>query len=576
MALDALFLSALARELDEKLRGVRVDKIHQPDRDGFRFALRGGEKLLIDAGNNYPRIHLTKTASENPQVPPMFCMLLRKHLAGGKISAVRQQDMERAVDIEFETTDELGTPTRRVLTVEMMGRHSNLILRDAEDRIIDCLKRVDLAMSEKRQVLPGLFYHNPPAQDKKDPTKLGRAEMFDAILDAPAEAQVDKWFQEEFLGVSPLIWREIIYRGAGESNVRFCELTNAEKERIASSAVELFEAVKSGEITPWMIRDGDKPKDFSFCQIRQYDGVFDGCEAESLSNLLDDFYATRGLQERMRQKSQNMTKTVQNARDRALRKHQAQKQELLQAQDRERDRELADIVTANLYRMERGMNRLVAQDFFKEDAPEIEIQLDIRLTPQQNAAKLYKNYNRKKNAESVLTEEIKKGEAEAEYLETVLDSIARAESEKELEAIREELRDGGYLARQKGGKPMRRKDDIAPREFISEDGFRILVGRNNRQNDLLTLKYANKSDYWFHTQKIPGSHVIVECNGEQPPNRTLTQAAELAAYYSRARESAQVPVDYTKVRNIKKPSGAKPGKVIYVDYQTAYVNPKNM
>lgn len=576
MALDALFLSALARELDEKLKGVRVDKIHQPDKEGFRFALRTGEKLLIDAGNNYPRIHLTESASENPQTPPMFCMLLRKHLAGGKISAVRQQYLERAIDIEFESTDELGMPTRRTLTAELMGRHSNLILRDADDRIIDCLKRVDLAMSEKRQVLPGLFYQNPPAQDKKDPLEVGRAELFDELMSAPCQARADKWLQDTFMGVSPLIWREIIYRAVGDSSLRLCEMDAKEKESIASNAVELLGKVKDGSVLPWIVYDGEKPKDFSFCKIHQYDGLYIGKEMPSLSALLDAFYSQRGLQERMRQKSQNMTRTIQNAYERAQRKQEVQKSELLQARDRERDRELADIVTANLYRMERGMNRLIAQDFFKEDAPEIEIPLDIRLSPQQNAAKLYKSYNRKKNAEQILTEQIEKGQAEAEYLESVLETIAQAESEKELEAIREELRDGGYMSRQKNAGKERKKDELAPREFLSSDGFRILVGRNNRQNDLLTLKYANKNDIWMHTQKIPGSHVIVECNGKQPPDSTLTQAAELAAYYSRARESGQVPVDYARVRNVKKPAGAKPGKVIYTDYQTAYVAPKKI
>lgn len=576
MALDALFLSALARELDEKLKGVRVDKIHQPDKEGVRFALRTGEKLLIDAGNNYPRIHLTKSTAENPQTPPMFCMLLRKHLAGGKISEVRWQYLERAIDIEFETTDELGMPTKRVLTAELMGRHSNLVLRDADDRIIDCLKRVDLAMSERRQVLPGLFYQKPPAQDKKNPLTISRAELFDELLSAPDEARADKWLQDTFMGVSPLIWREIIYRATGDSGLRFCEMDAAAKERVASCATELFEQVVGGKYVPWIVCENGKPKDFSFCQISQYDGVYVGKEMQSLSELLDAFYSERGLQERMRQKSQNMTRTVQNAYERALRKQEVQKEELLQARDRERDRELADIVTANLYRMERGMNRLVAQDFFKEDAPEIEIALDIRLSPQQNAAKLYKSYNRKKNAELFLTEQIEKGQAEAEYLESVLESISQAESEKELEAIREELHDGGYISNRKNAGRARKKDELAPREFISEDGFRIFVGRNNRQNDILTLKYANKNDVWMHTQKIPGSHVIVECNGQQAPDRTLTQAAELAAYYSRARESGQVPVDYTKVRNVKKPAGAKPGKVIYVDYQTAYVSPKKI
>lgn len=572
MALDALFLSGLVRELDQALAGARVDKIHQPDRDGFRFALRGGAKLLIDAGANYPRIHLTTTSSENPQTPPMFCMLLRKHLSGARIRQVRQQYLERAVDIVFDATDELGAPAERVLTAELMGRHSNLILRDGEDRIIECLKRVDLEMSERRQVLPGLFYREPPAQDKEDPTQLSRAELFDALCAAPGDAQVDKWLLSRYRGVSPLIWREIVFRGVGETSPRFSQVDIEGREHIAAEAVSLFGRIQAGEAVPYLLMDGTKPADFSFCEIRQYQGILTGKVLPSLSELLDAFYATRGLQERMRQKSQSMTRTVQNARDRAVRKLAAQQEELRQAQDRERVRELADIVTANLHRMERGMNRLVAQDFFQPDCPEIEIPLDIRLTPQQNAAKLYKTYNRKKNAEQVLAGQLARGQAEIEYLESVLETISRAESERELMEIRDELRESGYLARQKGAPP-RKKDQLPPRQFISSDGFSILAGRNNRQNDLLTLKYANKGDLWLHTQKIPGSHVIVECKGQMPPDRTITEAAEIAAYYSRARESRQVPVDYARVRNVKKPPGAKPGMVTYTEFKTAFVAP---
>lgn len=569
MALDALFLSHLASELHADIAGARIDKIHQPERDEIVMNLRapgGNRRLLLSAGANYPRIHLTGKTRENPQTPPMFCMLLRKYFSGGRILSVSQPRLERILDIAVEVNDEMGVATRKTITIEMMGRYSNIILRDEDDRIIDCLKRIDLEMSEKRQVLPGLFYALPPAQDKRDARILSRAEILDLLMDSDEECAADKWVLRNFLGFSPLLCREAVYRASGACDTSLPRLDGEKKERLASAILQIASAVEK----PTLLLDGTKPVDFSFCDITQYEGHYQKTTVESLSMLLDAFYAKRDFDERMRVRSQAILKTVRNAHARAVRKLATQKQEILDAQNRERLREFGDIITANLYRMERGDSILSAQDFFDPEGKMIEIPLDVRLTPQQNAAKFYKNYNRLKNAELALREQITKGEGEIAYLESVLEMIACAEGEQDLAEIREELGEAGYLHVQRGKKKARA---LAPREFLSSDGFRIYAGRNNRQNDLLTLKSALKGDIWMHTQKIPGTHVIIECAGREVPDRTLTEAACIAAYYSRARESQKVPVDYTQVRNVKKPPGARPGMVTYSRFQTAFVSP---
>lgn len=569
MALDAMFISHLARELGNEICDARIDKIHQPERDEIILNLRsrgGNIRLLLSAGANYPRVHLTTKTKENPQTPPMFCMLMRKYLTGGRILSISQPRLERILDIVVEANDEMGVPKKKIITIEMMGRHSNIILRDENDRVLDCLKRIDMEMSEKRQVLPGLFYDLPPAQNKIDPRSLSRAQILDILIAEGSEVLAEKWLLSTFLGVSPLICREMVYRATGSVDTRISEMDLSEKERLANAVL----TVCTGESVPLILLDGNRPADFAFCSIRQYEGHLVEKIMDSFSSLLDGFYCERDRQECMRQRSQGLMKTIRNAHARAARKLATQIDEVRVAKKRERLRELGDIITANIYQLDRGMTQFTALDFFDPESPEIVIKLDPFLTPQQNAAKLYKNYNRMKNAELMLGEQIKKGEEELEYLESVIESLEKAESESDLSEIREELSETGYLSIPKGKKKTRM---LAPREFRSSDGFRIYAGRNNRQNDLLTLKSALKGDIWMHTQKIPGSHVIVECAGCQPPDQTLTEAAMIAAYYSRASDSEKIPVDYTQVRNVKKPPGAKPGMVIYSKFNTAFVTP---
>lgn len=575
MPLDAVCLTALKYELEPKIVGARIDRIYQPERDELVFALRSerGGKLLLSANPSRPRVHLTALARENPAAPPMFCMLMRKHLLNGKIAALRQPPVERILELEIDTTDELGEPVRRTLAAEMVGRSANLILLDGERRIIDCLRRISPDDPTRRRVLPGLFYHLPPALDKRSLFKLGEGELRELLGTAPLEKTLDQWLLDTFAGLSPLVCREICQLGTGRTDSRLCELDRTERERFFHALTGFQTYVAEGRFTPWLLKKDGKGADFSYLPITQYGPAMELCRRESFSVLLDEFYGTKELQERIRQRGADLIRAATAARDRTARKLALQAKEYEATQGRERLRQMGDIVTANLYRMERGMAKLTAQDFFHPETAETEIRLDPLLTPQQNAARYYKDYNKAKNAEKFLSQQMKLGRTELEYLNSILEEIARAEGERELQEIRQEMADAGYLRRIGTGKKEKRVAS-RPRQFRSTAGFAIEVGKNNRQNDELTLKTAWKTDLWLHVQKIHGSHVIVHTEGKTPDERTVTEAAVLAAWYSQAREGQNVPVDYTPVKYVKKPAGGRPGMVIYTTYRTAYVTPE--
>lgn len=563
MPLDALCLTAVAEELRPVLEGAKIDKVYQPTRDEVVLFLRGqGEnvRLLLSANPGHPRAHLTTLTRENPDKPPMFCMLLRKHLLGGRILELNQPPLERILDFRLETIDELGDRVERRLVLEAMGRSANLILLDGEGRIIDCIRRIDGDLSKgQRQVLPGLFYRQPPAPDKLNPFTLSEDELL-AALDNPIRKEPEKLLMDTFTGLSPLIARELAFRAGGE-------------EGLYSALLKLRKDVKENNFTPYLlVRDG-KPADFSFLPILQYGPETESIRQESFSVMLDGFYERREAAERVKQRGQDLVKTVTNARDRTARKLANQEKELAATLDREQLREQGDIITSNLHAMEKGMTVLKAMNFYDPECREIEIKLDPLLTPQQNAAKYYKEYNKAKTAEKMLTLQIEKGEKELEYLNSVLENLELAEGERDLGEIRQELTDTGYLRRAKTAAKREKRVAGKPMEFRSSAGLRITVGKNNSQNDQLTTKMAYKSDIWLHTQKIHGSHVILWLEGGEADAQSLTEAAVLAATFSQARESTRVPVDYTPVKYVKKPAGARPGMVIYTTYQTAVVDP---
>lgn len=571
MPLDAVFLSALTDELNAFLPGCRIDKVQQPERESVLLTVRGRQgsrRLLLSASTNHPRIQFTEERFENPAQPPMFCMLLRKHLSGGRILRLTQAPMERVVDLAVECTDELGEQTEKHLILELMGRNSNLIFTDAERRILDCLRRVDFEMSEKRQVLPGLFYRDVPGQGKLDPRAATAASVRAELERVAAPAALDRWLTDRYAGVSPLIGRELSFRLTGQTDADVLSLDRAAAaEALAGELSALGRAPK-----PVLLRRDGQPKDFSYREIRQYGGYLEQTERGSFSELLDAFYGERSRAERMRARSQALHKTVTNLYARVTRKLEAQRKELAEAADRERKRQLGDIVTANLHRISRGQARLVAEDFYDPELRQIEIPLNVTLSPQQNAAAYYRQYAKLKNAEKILTGQITEGEREQTYLASVLEELERAENERDLAEIRAELVENGYVRDTQRGRQMK-QPPARPMEFRSSDGLTVYVGRNNRQNDLLTCKAAHKADLWLHVQKQSGSHVVIACSGGPVPARTLTEAAALAAWYSQARQGQKVPVDYCPVRQVKKPNGAKPGMVVYENYQTLYVTP---
>ncbi len=567
MPLDAVCLSGVVRELRGAVLGLRIEKVQQPARDLVILSLRGGRRLLLCAGASQARIHLTGAARENPAAPPMFCMLLRKHLGGGRLSGLEQPALERVVILTIDVVDELGEPGQRRLVLECMGRHSNLILLDGQGRIIDCLRRVDLEMSEQRQVLPGLFYRLPPAQEKADPLSTGEADFRRLLSGANPEQEAAGFLLDAFFGLSPLACREIACRAGVETL-----LTPEGREALCAAFFDWQQLVRDEAFRPCLLLRDGRPADFSYLPLLQYGSSAQAQEWDAFSPMLDAFYETREQAERLRQRGQDLQRAASNARDRARRKLALQEKEYAQTQDRDRLRICGELITANLHRMERGQSVLRAQNYYDPDCLETDIPLDPLLTPQQNAARYFKQYHKAKTAEGYLSGQMAIARRERDWLESVLDELSRAETEQDFADIRRELREAGLLKGAAPGKKEPRRAPSKPRAFRSSGGLRILVGRSNTQNDQLT-RDAFKSDYWFHTQRIHGSHVILCCEGAEPDRQSMTEAAMLAAWFSQGRAGGQVAVDYTQVRNVKKPGGARPGMVVYDPYQTAYVTP---
>ena len=569
MAIDAICLQAVAGELRPQLLGLRVDKVQQPARDQVVLLFRG-KRLLLNAGAGAPRLQLTEILRDNPAEPPMFCMLLRKHLSGARVAGLTQPPLERLVKIEFDASDELGRAGRRTLVLEAMGRRSNLILLDGEGRVIDSLRRVDADMSAARQVLPGLFYQ-PPASTGRLPfleeTEAGFAARFTA---AAAEKTLDAFLLDQYFGLSPLMARELAFQAAGDVDARVFQMGGPGP---LWRALEDFQnRVREERFTPvCLLRDG-KPLDFACVPVGQYGGAAECVAYPSFSALLDTFYEAREKQERARQRGADLLRAAATARDRLRRKLALQEKEYAATQDRDKLRIQGDLITANLYRMERGQARLECENYYEAGAP-ASIPLDPLLTPQQNAAKYYKRYAKAKTAEKYLREQMDLARRDLEYLESVLAEIAQAETEADYLDIRAELREAGFLKKQGRGKKEKSRP-AAPWEFCTSSGLRVLAGRNNRQNDKLTLKDADRRDLWLHTQKIHGSHVILRCAGRTPSEEDIAEAAMVAAWFSQARESGNVPVDYTEVRNVKKPAGGRPGMVIYTTCRTVNVTPE--
>lgn len=574
MAFDAGMVSAIVNELENKILGARVERVNQPERDEIVLLLhsqsRENLRLALSSGTNNPHFSLTKAVKENPAVPPMFCMLLRKHLTGSRIAGINQLGFERAVEFAFDGYDEMGFGTRKYLVTETMGKYSNLILLDSEKKVMSALRLIDLASSSVRQILPGFPYELPPVQRKLNPLNVSR-EDFDSAFDECSDMAAEKFISSKFFGLSALTAREIALRASGGALCgSAAELGRGELWK----AVDWFgNTLREKRFEPWLVSDSaGRPVEYSFFEPVEYGNGFDLKRMGSFGELLDEYFGRRDRAERIRQRTADIFRLLSNTESRLEKKIAGQKRDLEACADKDKFRLWGDLITANIWRLSRGMESVELENYYSEDGGVTTIPLDKRLTPQQNAQRYYKKYSKAKTAEVELAKQIKLAESELEYISTVFDSLTHAESESDILEIRDELYRSGYASKMKSYTS---KKLSTPKlmEFRTTDGRRVLCGKNNHQNDYLTTKLASKQDYWFHVKNQPGSHCVLEGGSDEPTERDFTEAAMIAAYYSKASEGQNVPVDYTLVRNVKKPGGSRPGFVIYTTNYTAYVTP---
>ncbi|MCD7726778.1 MAG: NFACT family protein [Ruminococcus sp.] len=575
MALDGVYLNIIKKDLEEKLIGSRVDKIHQPSREEIIITFRtrqGSHKVLFNVNASQARVHETEIAAENPKAPPMFCMLLRKHLSSGKLIAIRQDGKERILSFDFDSTNEMGDIVRLTLIIEIMGRHSNLMLVNADGKILDSIKRIGQDVSSVRPVLPGMIYSPPPREKRLGIFDFDEAELIN-ILSQNGDKDLSKCLLHTFEGISPVIAREAVFYAAKTDSLRFNDLNQGQRDKICfffKNTAQLVEE-KKNKFVVLKTRD-NQLKDFCFTDILQYGSLMIRKEFSSPNELLDYFYAERDRLSRTKQWADDLFKLLLSTSERISRRISNQLVELDECKNREIYKKSGDLIISNIYKIKKGDGVVMLTDYTDPDLREVSVTLDKRLTPQQNAQKYYNEYKKCDTAEKMLTRLIEEGKQELVYIDSVFDSLTRATSEADILALREELSEQGYLKLRKSGKVKPQKG-LPPIKFRTTGGFDILVGRNNRQNDKLTLKDSSKSDIWLHTKDIPGSHVILKADGRTPSEQDIFEAACIAAYHSKAKSSSSVGVDYTLVKNVKKPNGAKPGMVIFTDNKTLFVTP---
>ncbi len=577
MAMDGFSVCALTDELNKTLLGAKPDKIQQTEADELLISFFGAgtqKKVRLTANAAVARVCLTEDKKQSPQTAPLFCMLLRKHLTGARLKEVRQPDFERVIEFVFDATDEFGEKCEKRLVAELMGRHSNLILVGAEGRIIDAIRHVDFSVSSVRQVLPGMLYVSPPPQDKLNPMACDLNAILEAIQKANETEKMDKVILNTFRGVSPLIAREICHRALSNGDKCKQELSYSEILDLATACQQMFSKAAKGEFTPCYLiaQDTEKPFEFSSMEITQYGNGAKKTTCDSMSQAVEEFFAERDKRERMAHKSARLVKLVATNLERCGKKLSVQLSELSDTENQETYKKYGELLTANLYRLKQGDKTAVLEDFYDENCRQITIPLDSRISPADNAQRYFKKYAKAKTAKQELTAQLAKTKAELSYLSSVEEALTLAETDQDLAEISQELFEQGYIKRTEQSK---KKQTVSkPMEFTTTDGFCVLVGKNNKQNDMLTLKLAKNADLWFHTKDIHGSHVVLRYeHGKEFSDTAILEAATLAARYSKAQHSQNVPVDYTRVKYVKKPSGAAPGMVIYTDNQTVYVTP---
>lgn len=573
MAYDAGMLSAVLSEVRHLCLSGRVEKVHQPSGDEIDLLIRadkGSHRLCIQVGSNAPRLSLSRVGKENPAAAPMFCMLMRKHLNGARLIAVEQSGFERVAELRFLSRDEMGFEVERILMAEIMGKYSNLMLLDGQRKIIGALKQVDFSTSRLRQVLPGMIYELPPKQDKADPFTIDEAAFCRLVEESSGDMKIAQFLTSRFLGLSSLTARELAFRMAGDIDATLSSTDAARAYEVFSC---WFADLKNEVFVPTLLTDRDgNPKEYTFFEVT-HDTGYGKTVFASFAELLDAYYVERERAERIRARAADLFHLLTNAENRLMRKLELQRGELADAEKGEEYRRMGDLITANLYRLKRGEESFLAVDYTLDPPSEVQVTLDTRLSPSANAQRFYKKYTKAKHAQEYLAREISTAEEELVYLEGVRVFLERAETESDLQELRDELYRAGYASRMKSYSPQK-ESKLTPMSFKTSSGYTLLCGRNNLQNDRLTFKVASKGDLWFHAKGVPGSHVILLCDGEEPSEEDYTEAAELAAYYSRAANGSLVPVDYTRVKQVKKPAGAKPGYVIYHTNYTAYVQPR--
>ena len=579
MAYDAGMLCAVIREINRSIGdGAKIEKIYQPSRDEVTLTLRMGKairRLVINAGTNAPRLSLSDLSRENPAAAPTFCMLLRKHLAGARLNRCEQIGFERVARLVFAGYDEMGYPTEKTLVAEVMGKYSNLMLLDAEGRITAVLRPVDFTTSRLRQVLPGMKYEVPPPQDKVPPITETRAGFLQKYAEYPPDSPVDKFIVSTYLGTSRQVAQEIAYRAGGVDAL--CRTTSV--DAVWAVFLGWFADLSAGRVTPTLVLSPDgSPVDFAYASETYRGAGYTNREYPDFAGLFDAFFAERDRAERTRQRAQDLIRLLSAAKARLTRKLEAQTEELSETARGEDYRKTGDLIIANLYRLRRGDRAVALIDYTADPPKEVKVELDARLSPADNAERFYKLYRKAKTAKTVLTEQIARCREEIAYLDSVESFLDRAETEQDLTDIRDELYRAGYASRMKNYAPTKQSKPSRPTETVTPGGYRVLIGRNNLQNDHLTFRVASRGDLWFHAKGVPGSHVILVCDGAEPSAEDYTFAASLAAGYSRANAAggATVPVDYTRVSNVKKPAGARPGFVIYKTNYTAYVLPERI
>ncbi len=571
MALDAGMLSFLLGEINQQLGGGRIEKIYQPAKDEIILVVRKEGKtsrLLINAGSACPRICITEEKSENPAKAPMFCMLLRKHFQGARFVHAVQHGFDRIAQLRFEGTDEMGFSCVKHIIVEIMGKYANIIVTDGEDKILSLLRQVDFSQNLSRQLFVGMRYTAPVQQDRQNPLDADKALFCSLVDSADRETSAQRFIMTTFAGISPLVAREIVYRCAKstDATIGMCG------DRLADVFCNVMDLVRQGTGEPVLAKDSENvPAAFGFLPLTQYENILQLSVCKSFGALLDRYYNEKSRNEKLRQRGADLLRITSQASARIAKKIAIQTEELERVQEGEKYRLWGDLITANIYKMQRGAASVKLENYM--NGAMVEIPLDSRLTPAQNAQRYYKKYTKSKSARVHLQEQMEAAEKESIYIQSVQDALSRAETEKELEEIRRELYHSGYASRM---KHYTEKKQIAPSyiRFRTSGGYSVLCGKNNAANDYLTFQHANKGDWWFHAKNTPGSHVILECASmPEPPAQDFTEAAVIAAVYSKAGDGATAQVDYTQVRHIKKPAGAKPGFVIYHTNWSAAVTP---